>query len=1003
MKSIRAQLPKALVLALLTSSLLVFASPSVAQGVPFVATGSLSVARNQQEATLLGTGEVLISGGQGPNGTTNPELYDPATGTFGPTGKVVSLRLYGTVTLLNNGQVLFAGGFDQSLAGGTDILATAELYDPATGTFTATGSMTTPRVQQTATLLNNGQVLIAGGWNYSGGPLGEVGLKSAELYDPATGMFTAAGNMTVGRYGAAATLINNGEVLITAGASYSASNTPVNSAELYDPVAGTFTATGNMVVPRYEHIAILLKNGSVLVTGGDSGTEASELYDPSTGTFIATGIMNTPRVQFAATLLNDGNVLVTGGNSSTLTAYLNTAELYDPATGTFTQSGCAYDPVSMTYSPGCMTVARYYQSETLLTTGKVLVAGGEGPPIGGSLASAELYDLPAVSVSPAAIDFGNEATGFTTASQNLTLTNNLPTTVNISSIATTGTNSGDFSQSNNCGRSVTSGSSCAVGVTFTPAAVGSRNAAITITDDALGSPQTASLSGTGTVPAPTASLSSTALTFTDQMVNSTSPSGQVTLSNTGTAPLTITSVAVTGANSGDFAQTNTCGSQVATGSSCTIGVNFTPTAVGTRTASVTITDSASDSPESVSLTGNGVAPTALLSGTTASFGSVPLGSSGGPFQLELINTGTATLTITSISITGANSGDFTQTNNCGTSLAASGGNCAISLTFTPLAAGARTATLTIIDNASSSPQTSVLTGNGLGPVAGASPTSVTFPNQYVGTSGLPQTVTLTNTGAGLLTITSVAASPADFAPLSACGSSLSAGSSCSIGVFFDPAAGGTRTGTLTITDNSMGSPQTVSLTGTGQDFSVATSSAATVTISPGQTASYGLSVAPNGGFNQSVSFTCSGAPAQSMCSVSPNPVPMNGSATAAVNVTVSTVSASLFLRPIPVGGPPRGVSYLFALAGAEIFGLALLAIWLVGLRTNWHPRLVYGLSLLCLLSLVMTITACGNTSSGGGSGSQGTPAGTYPLVVSGTFSSGSATLTHITNLTVKIQ
>src|SRR5208283_2036197 len=211
-----------------------------------------------------------------------------------------------------------------------------------------------------------------------------------------------------------------------------------------------------------------------------------------------------------------------------------------------------------------------------------------------------------------------------------------------------------------------------------------------------------------------------------------------------------------------------------------------------------------------------------------------------------------------------------------------------------------TASLAVADNAPGSPQTVPLTGTGVSGVS-LSPPNVTFPNQYVGTSGLPQDVKLTNTGDTLLTITNVTASPADFAPLSTCGNSVGPGASCSIGVFFDPTTSGTRNGVLTITDSAINSPQTVPLTGMGQDFSVAPSSSSTATVTPGQVASYTVSVKPAGGFNQTVTLSCSGAPAQSSCSVSPSSVTLNGKTAAPVTVTVTTAGTSASLALPPAG------------------------------------------------------------------------------------------------------
>ncbi len=944
----------------------------------------MSVARASQTATLLNNGKVLVTTGQGNNNPASADLYDPSTGAFTATGNMTFARIYNTATLLNNGKVLFTGGL-QTTGTTTPVLASAELYDPATGTFTATGNMTTPRYQHTATLLSNGMVLISGGHTYSVGVSGETDLDSAELYDPASGTFAATGNMTVARYGHTATLLNNGTVLITGGSTNGV--TIQSSAELFSPVGGTFVATGSMALARYEHIATLLHNGMVLVAGGTSNAGVAELYDPATGAFSETGNLIVPRNVFSATLLNDGKVLLAGGFSPTLGDITNTAELYDPLTRTF-------------IATANMTAAREYQTGTLLNDGQVLIAGGQD--LVAYFASSELYALPALSLSPTAIGFGNQTTGIVSAPQIATLTNNLPIAINFSSIAVTGTNSGDFMQSNGCGTSLVSGASCTVSVTFTPTAVGNRSASVTITDDASGSPQTITLRGTGIAPVPAVSLSSLVLTFGNQLVGTTSASQQVTLNNTGYAPLAITSIAVTGTSASDFNQSNTCGSSVAAETSCTINVTFDPTATGTRTAFVTITDNAADSPETVTLTGTGVAPAVTFSGTPVTFSSQAVGTSSAAQMLNLTNSGSGTLMISSAAVTGANFGDFSQTNNCGSSVAP-GVSCTFSIIFTPSASGIRTASLAITDSAPGSPQSVLLNGNAVAPVASVSPSSITFPNQFVGTSGLPQTVTLTNNGAAPLVIANVTTSPADFGQISSCGNNLSPGSSCAIGVFFDPTASGGRTGTLTITDNSLGSPQTVSLSGTGEDFALLSAAQSNATVAPGQTATYPLSVVPNGGFNQSVSFTCTGAPAQSTCSVTPNTVTLNGSAAVTVNVTVGTIASSRVIFEAPATMlHPRSPRTLL-LISVSLF-LGLFTSMLARLR-EWRPRLAYRFALLLLICAGLTMSSCGGSggSSTGGSGNQGTPAGNYTLAVTATFTSGSTTLTHKTSLTLVVQ
>jgi hypothetical protein len=326
---------------------------------------------------------------------------------------------------------------------------------------------------------------------------------------------------------------------------------------------------------------------------------------------------------------------------------------------------------------------------------------------GGSTA---LVSTAGLSLNSTTISFGIQLVGTTSPAQTLTLTNNGNAALSITSFAITGTNAGDFAETNTCGSSVAAGATCTISVTFKPSLVGTETASVTITDNASGSPQAVALSGVGT--ASVASLSATSLTFATQSVGTTSAAQTVTLSSTGSAALSITSLAITGTNASDFAQTNTCGSSVAAGANCTISVTFTPTAGGSRTASVSITDNGSGSPQTITLSGTGTGPGASLSPSGLSFVSQPIDTTSAAQTVGLTNSGNATLSITSLAITGSNAGDFAETaDTCGSSLVA-GGNCMIEVTFTPSAAGQRTATLSLADNAGGSPQTVSLSGTG---------------------------------------------------------------------------------------------------------------------------------------------------------------------------------------------------------------------------------------------------------------------------------------------------
>jgi len=306
-------------------------------------------ARKAHTATLLPDGKVLIAGGrQTLAHLASADLYDPATGNFATTGLMTDRRSSHTATLLPNGKVLLTGGWVErsSKSGSSD---TAELYDPALGVFTATETMARARSEHTATLLPNGKVLIVGG-HTSTFDLSTVFKKqprflaTAELFDPATRAFTATGSMAGPKARHTATLLPNGKVLIVGGTAGS-DHAPSGTAELYDPATGVFAPSGSLAKPRSEHTATLLPNGKVLITGGvaEDGTPfaSAKLYDPATGGIAPTGNLVHARSGHTATLLPDGKVLIVGGTDGRDQAHFGSVEIYDPATGVFRDGSIA--------------------------------------------------------------------------------------------------------------------------------------------------------------------------------------------------------------------------------------------------------------------------------------------------------------------------------------------------------------------------------------------------------------------------------------------------------------------------------------------------------------------------------------------------------------------------------------------------------------------------------------------------------------------------------------
>jgi hypothetical protein len=298
----------------------------------WVSTGSMSTPRGSgQAATRLADGRVLVVGGsrerlfQGPPGVP-AELYDPTTGAWSATGSMLNIPNFGNITdpstvLLTDGRVLAVGG------------GQAELYDPRSGAWTITGSMNRATDWATIALLRDGRVLAAGGITNSSA----LPTDAAEIYDPASGTWSLTASMTAPRYLEAAIVLSDGRVLVSGGNTDTIPVGFLSSAEIYDPTTGTWSATGDMITPRYWHRFILLANGEVLAVGGlsasplgPSPTDSAELYDPATGTWTETEHMSEARVGLTATLLDDGTVLVAGGESSLDRPARSSAELFNP-------------------------------------------------------------------------------------------------------------------------------------------------------------------------------------------------------------------------------------------------------------------------------------------------------------------------------------------------------------------------------------------------------------------------------------------------------------------------------------------------------------------------------------------------------------------------------------------------------------------------------------------------------------------------------------------------
>jgi Beta-propeller repeat/Abnormal spindle-like microcephaly-assoc'd, ASPM-SPD-2-Hydin len=585
---------------------------------------------------------------------------------------------------------------------------------------------------------------------------------------------------------------------------------------------------------------------------------------------------------------------------------------------------------------------------------------------------------PFVSLSPNSLQFAALAVSSTSQPQTVTLRNMGSSAMSIGSI----TASGDFAESDTCGSSVAAAGSCTLSITFTPTASGARTGSVVIQDDAAGSPHSIVLSGVGeggsSSPA-TAVLMPSTLTFSSVPVGRSGIAQTVTLTNAGNASLSIATIQV----SGDYTQTNNCGSSLTSGSSCAINVVFTPTAAGSRSGSLTIADNAPACPQAVSLTGTGAAANLMFTPASLSFSNVLVGSNSTQAVI-LSNAGNAPIDINSIQITGG----FVQTNNCPGLLAASS-SCSINIAYTPSAVATNSGSLAVSYGTQSTPLSMSVAGNGAVADLVVTPPSLAFSSVALGQSSASQTVTLTNTGNGSLSVSNLQVA-GNYKQTNNCPATLAGGATCAISVVFTPNATGSSSGSLTVTD-SAGNPQVVSLSGTGSDFSLATSTSSN-TIQPGATATYTLTASAVGGtFSNAVSLSCSGLPAQATCSFSPSTV-TPGASKVTTTLTITTTDSIADNTPaIPARRKPLNDAWM-QLQGLGVVGMVLAK----GKKRSKRTAIFILLALVVLGMLFMTGCA-------GGTGiapqTPSTTSQSYTITVVGT----SGSLQHSVPVTLIIQ
>ena len=581
-----------------------------------------------------------------------------------------------------------------------------------------------------------------------------------------------------------------------------------------------------------------------------------------------------------------------------------------------------------------------------------------------------------VTLSPASIPFGQLEVGTTSTPLPVSATNSSAMAVPISSVSVTPP---FILAANACGTtSLTANSVCQLEVEFAPTQDGPATGLLTFTSGA--GTQSVELNGTGIAP-PTDVLASTSLSFQPTSEGQLSAAENVTLTNSGGLPLTSISISI----SAQFQVSSTCGTQLAAGAVCTISVIFAPTQVGSVIGTLTIADALRT--QAVALSGSGLSPPAFnISPSSLTFTNQQPGVPSAPQTLTIGNIGGSSMANIGFSITGAAASSYSIAGTTCGALLNNGSSCAVQIVFTPSATGSIAATLAVSSSTMGVAPASVpLNGSGqLATGLATNPSQITFPVIAAGQSSTAQPVTITNSSAYAIAAVSLAA-PAPFSiAQNTCAGALAAGANCSASVVFQPTAGGSASGSLSITSSAVSTPATVSLSGTGFSFTVNTTGSSSQTVTSGQQATYTLVISPVGS-GATFAFSCGTLPTNALCLFSPATETLAAGVQGNVAVEISTGNASTARLE------RRGIAKLKAAKPSLdrfVFGAALpLACgWLLLPMAARRRRKLF---LLVLLAAFLVAGVSGCTSSGGGTGGTGgngggsnTAPGTYTIPVS---------------------
>jgi sugar lactone lactonase YvrE len=694
--------------------------------------------------------------------------------------------------------------------------------------------------------------------------------------------------------------------------------------------SGDFSTTGNCaVIPAgsncslsvtFTPTALGARTGAVTLTdnaGGSAssqtinlagmGTQAGATLTPSAAAFPNTPAGSTGFL-INATLTNTGTVPLTGIGVSTLGDFRQTNTCQSTlAAGSTCIVSVKYAPTVAGAESGTLTVIDNLGSQIVSLAGTGVVPGA-------SLSSSQLM-------------FGGQLINTSSLAQTVVFTNTGLAAIDIGSVATTS----NFTDSTNCTGSVAPGASCSVNVIFTPATTGPLSGTVTITDGA--GTQAASLNGQGTNPG--LAVSPSFEIFGAQVAGTTSQAQTLTVTNTGTAALTLNPITV----SNNLIESDQCPAIFQPGANCTVSLSFSPTSTGALSGSMVISDASGLVSTLVTAAGQGTLPGITTSPSTLSFGSLAVGTTSQGQTVTVTNTGTAPLQIGAVSGTG----DFAETDTCSSQTIAAGSYCVISVTMTPTTVGTRTGTIQFNDSADG---LHAIALNGMGQQAGVSvtPTGLAFGSspivssaQVASAAGTSLSVTISNTGSAPLELGGFS-TQGDFTEADNCGASVAAAATCTLSVKFAPTALGHRTGTLTITDNAGGGSQRISLAGDGSpvgliltppiiNFGVQpkgdTSKAQTATLSNNTgTAISDLAIFASGEYSEA--DNCGTALANgASCTVN---ITVTPATTGAVTGTVAISGGGVFATAAPsIKTPREAVGYTSASSISNVGVVATLA------------------------------------------------------------------------------